>query len=292
MLSDVYNRPVNSMRVSVTQKCNLSCPYCHREGQLPSDLEMSAEEIAKIISIGTRLGIKSVKITGGEPLMRGDIVDIIKRAEALEVSMTTNGILLEPLAEELARAGLKRVNIGCESVPKFEGMKGCLSAAKKAGLPVKLNMVVMRGINEGEIGRMIGLCRESGASLQLIELIETIRNREFYGRHHVGLEEAEAEIARKAKSVSSRSLHARKQYQVDGIMVEVVRPMHNSGFCGNCTRIRVTSNGLLKPCLMRTDGCVDVLSAIRRGIPDGELEKIFAGACKARIPYWRSENEN
>lgn len=292
MLSDLYNRPVNSMRISVTQRCNLGCAYCHREGQAPSDVEMSSEEISKIVSIGARLGIKSVKITGGEPLMRGDIVDIIKRADAPEVSMTTNGTLLEPLAEELARAGLKRVNIGCESAPKFEGLKWGLSAAKKAGLPVKLNMVVMKGINEGEIGRMVGLCREFGASLQLIELIETSQNREFYGKYHMDLEGVEAEIARKAKSVSSRSLHARKQYQVDGIMVEVVRPMHNSGFCGNCTRIRVTSNGLLKPCLMRTDNCVDFLSAVRKNLPDMELEKIFAGACKARIPYWRAENEN
>jgi len=248
---------------------------------------MSPKEIAKIAGIGAGVGIRKVKITGGEPLLREDIVDVVRGIGGQEISITTNGILLEPIAGELARAGLKRINIGCESTPRFEKIRGGLEAAQKAGLPVKLNMVVMKGVNENEVGAMLRLCREHGATLQLIELIKTDSNREFYLQHHISLGNIEREIANHAKSCTSRSLHARNQYKLDGVGVEIVRPMHNTHFCGNCTRIRVTSNGLLKPCLMKSDNCVDLLSAIRAGRQDKELETIFAQACRARAPYWQ-----
>jgi cyclic pyranopterin phosphate synthase len=325
-MKDLFGREVSNLRISVTQRCNLDCLYCHREGQ-PSigagvdtvvvsrhvsaevgvdPVEMSAEDIEKITSIGSKLGIKKVKITGGEPLLRKDIVEIISRLSKIveEVSLVTNGMLLERFAGELKSAGLSRVNIsldsfdpdnykkivGGESLPKtVRGVK----AAHDAGLtPVKLNMVVMRGINSSEIWKMLDFARKNNAILQLIELETTRRgvDEELYRKHHYNLEGVEDKLKKMAKKVVERDVNRRKKYILrngDGMAeVEVVKPMHNTEFCGACTRIRLTSDGKLKPCLLRNDNLVDILTPLRGGASEGELKNIFRKAVVLREPYW------
>ena len=208
-------------------------------------------------------GIKKIKITGGEPLLRKDIVEIvktIKKNNFEDISMVTNGILLEKYARDLKLAGLDRINIGCDSLnvdfPKNKNniMNG-LIAAKKAGLyPIKLNMVVLKDINNNEINKMIEFARENNAILQLIELINT--NKEFYSKHYFSLENIEKELEKKAVSVIQRKMHNRRQYDLGDVKVEAVRPFQNK-FCKHCSRLRITSDGKIKPCLLRNDDLID-----------------------------------
>ncbi len=255
---------INSLRLSVTQRCNLKCPYCHNEGQLNSEKELNLEEIEKIIKNAREIGIKKIKITGGEPLVRDDIADIIKiikKHDFDDISLVTNGFLLEKYALKLKKAGLGRVNIGCDSLSSnvllknAENIKNGLRAAKLAGLsPIKINMVVLRGVNDGEIGRMIGFARENDVVLQLIELIDT--GNGFYKGHYFNLDGIEKELETRAVLVVKKGMHNRKQYDLGDVMVEIVRPF-TKDFCRNCTRLRITSDGRIKPCLLRNDNLID-----------------------------------
>ena len=189
MIKDSFGRPLLNLRVSVTQRCNLHCPYCHREGEEKrvsnSVTEMTCEEIVRIVKVAVSLGMRRVKITGGEPLLRQDILDIVRGIARLrglkDLSMTTNGTLLSKYAEDLQRNGLIRVNVNIptldsETYRKLVGgnLQDVLSgieAAINAGLkPVKLNMLILKGVNEKDIPEMIKFASESGAILQLIEL--------------------------------------------------------------------------------------------------------------------------
>jgi len=254
---------IDSLRISVTQKCNLKCPYCHKEGQLFSEKELGLEEIGEMMKSARESGIKKIKITGGEPLLREDIVEIVKiiKNNGFEdISLVTNGILLEKYAKGLNEAGLNRVNIGCDSLTspylknKNNIIRG-LKAAKNAGLhPIKINMVVLSGINDNEIGKMIEFAKENDAILQLIELINTDKN--FYSKHYFSLEKIEKEFEKKAKAVVKKEMQNRKQYDLGDVKVEVVRPFHNK-FCKYCRRLRVTSDGKIKTCLLRNDNLID-----------------------------------
>ena len=158
----------NALRISVTQKCNLKCPYCHNEGQLKSDNEMSLEKIKRIADAAKAAGIKKIKITGGEPLLRKDIVEIVKAFKGFEdISMVTNGVYLDKYAFKLKKAGLHRINIGCDSLKnkhlqnRKNMIKG-LNACKKAGFSnLKLNMVVLKGVNDSEIKDLIGFAKKN-----------------------------------------------------------------------------------------------------------------------------------
>ena len=257
-------KEINSLRLSVTQRCNLSCPYCHREGELNPAKEISMEKIEEIIKNAKSIGIKKIKITGGEPLVREgitDVIRIIKKYNFEEISLVTNGFLLDKYAFELKEAGLNRVNIGCDSLSSSillknaENIKSGLRAAKEAGLtPIKLNMVVLKGINDKEIAKMIEFARENDAVLQLIELINI--DDEFYKKHYFSLKEIEKELEKKAMMVIKKDMHNRRQYDLGDVMIEIVRPF-TKDFCQNCTRLRITSDGRIKPCLMRNDNLID-----------------------------------
>lgn len=257
-MRDGFGRGITSLRISVTQHCNLTCAYCHREGEDGARRTMSAEEITRIVRSMAERGVRYVKVTGGEPLMREDIVDIVYDISHVpgikEVSMTTNGTLLRQHASHLAEAGLKRINIGCDSLASTILLKNArniqrgLSAAKEAGLdPIKLNMVVLKGVNDHEIGDMIEFAGKQGVILQIIELIPN-GNEEYFRRYYASLAPVEQELAREAELVVRRKMHGRRQYYLGHAVVEVVRP-HREEFCRNCTRVRVTSDGRIKPCL-------------------------------------------
>ncbi len=318
---DNYGRRITSMRISLTQQCNLNCFYCHREGLLPSDDEMTPDEIERIVKIGNSLGINKIKLTGGEPLLRRDIIDIVSRISAHvdEVSMTTNGTLLEDIAMDLKEAGLARLNINLNTLDPsnyqkitrrdhFKAVMRGLISAKNAGYkPIKLNMVLLDGINIHEIEDMVLFSSEIDSVLQLIEL-ETTKggvNSDLFTRYYFNLTPIEKMLESRAVDVKENPLHRRKKYFVplksikndnkkqiettnsNGLAeVEIVRPMHNSDFCRNCTRIRLTSDGLLKSCLFTNDGLVDIVKPLREGKSEHMIKEIFKDAAKNRRPYW------
>lgn len=254
---------IDNLRISVTYKCNLNCSYCHKEGQLKAKKELSLDRIEKIMEAAKEIGIKKIKITGGEPLLRKDIIDIIriiKKNNFEDISLVTNGLLLKQYAKQLKESGLDRLNIGCDSLnlaflKNKNNIIGSLKAAKEVGLtPIKINMVVLKGINDNEIHKMIEFARENGAILQLIELIKI--NDDFYNKHYFSLEKIEEQLKKKAVLIIKRKMQNRKQYDLGDVLVEVIRPFHNK-FCENCNRIRITSDGKIKPCLLRNDNLID-----------------------------------
>ncbi|MDI6719434.1 MAG: GTP 3',8-cyclase MoaA [Methanomicrobiales archaeon] len=291
MLRDSYNRPVTNLRVSLTQRCNLQCIYCHAEGEVSPASELAADEIGEILRVAAGLGIKSVKFTGGEPLLRQDLVEIIESVpETMESSMTTNATLLADRAHELKEGGLSRVNISLDSLnpDRYREITGrdCLSqvlegidAALDARLaPVKLNMVLIEGMNEDEIPDFLAFVRGNrDLILQLIELME-FNDCKLHGN----IDAIESDLANRSREILTRRMHHRKKYCLDGAEVEVVRPLHNTEFCSFCNRLRVTSDGKLKPCLLRNDNLVDV-----RGRRGAELEELFRTATARRAPFFR-----
>ena len=252
---------IDSLRISVTQKCNLSCEYCHKEGQTPSSSELTIDDYKKLAKVSKEAGIKKIKITGGEPLIRTDIQEIIKCFNDFDdLSLVTNGVLLKYQARALKDAGLKRINIGCDSINKTNkkntsNIISGIKAAKLAGIrTIKLNMVVLKGINENEIFPMIEFAKDQGVILQLIELINT--DSTYYKKHYYSLETIEKELENKSFIVMNKGMHNRKQYNLGNVLIEVVRPFHNK-FCQNCTRIRITSEGMIKRCLLRNDNLIN-----------------------------------
>ncbi|MEM3443028.1 MAG: GTP 3',8-cyclase MoaA [Candidatus Bathyarchaeia archaeon] len=304
MLIDGFGRPLLNLRVAVTRNCNLHCQYCHMEGEEKQENfaeEMTVDEIVRIVRIAVALGMSKVKLTGGEPLMRKDITEIVKGIAAIsgleDLSMTTNGTMLASLAEELHANGLKRVNI---NFPTLNGevyseltdgvlkdvLEGVEAAVKVGFYPVKLNMLILKGVNDGAIPEMIEFARKTGTVLQLIELEPLNITNAYYLANHKSLDEYEAVLKQKAVKVESRRyMQNRHVYHLPNVTVEVVHPIENTEFCRHCTRLRVTSDGKLKPCLMRNDNLVDVLTPMRNGASDKELAGLFKLANLKRQPY-------
>jgi len=306
MLEDSFGRPLTSVRVSVTQRCNLNCLYCHREGIHENTKDrMGPGEIQRLTELFSNYGVRKVKITGGEPLLRKDICEIVEKAAGVdgikEVSMTTNGTHLARYAADLKDAGLKRVNVsidtldpgryreltgGGEVEPVIEG----IAAAREAGLsPIKLNMVVMKDINLDEIESIAHFASENSSILQLIGLMQNEFSDPFFKEHYYDLKPLEKELEGRAREVRvRRGMQNRKKYFLNnGTEVEVVAPMHNTSFCARCTRMRVTADGKLKPCLMREDNLVDILTPMRNGAPEEELKGLILEAMKRREPYFK-----
>ena len=289
-LRDSFNRPVNNLRVSLTPNCNLSCIYCHREGEKAPGDPISSAEIAEILRVAAGFGIRSVKFTGGEPILRPDLIEIIKSVpNGMESSLTTNGTLLAGLAADLKQAGLRRVNVSIDSLDPaiYQKITGTdrlsdvlegIDAALATGLtPVKLNVVVLKGINDHEIDDFLTYVRGNrDLVLQLIELMN-FNDCDYHG----DLNGIENSLASRSKQIITRRMHHRKKYCLDGAEVEVVRPLHNTEFCAYCNRLRLTSDGKLKPCLLRMDNHVDI-----RGKSGKELEDLFVEAVRRRKLFY------
>jgi cyclic pyranopterin phosphate synthase len=282
ILRDPYNRPVSNLRVSLTPKCNLSCIYCHKEGEKSPRDQMSAGEIAEVLRVAAAFEIRSVKFTGGEPLLRTDLGEIVKSVpRGMECSLTTNGTLLADQVSALKDAGLRRVNVSLDSLnpETLSDVLAGIDAALEAGLtPVKLNMVVLEGVNDHEIDDFLAYVRDNrNLVLQLIELMH-FNDCTYHGDLH----RLEDSLASRSKQIITRRMHHRKKYCLDGAEVEVVRPLHNTEFCAFCNRLRVTSDGKLKPCLLRTDNHIDI-----RGKNGAELEALFQKAVSLREPFYK-----
>lgn len=268
---------------------------------------MTADEIQRTVRILSRFGVDAVKLTGGEPMLRRDIIEIVRKLRALdlrEISMTTNGTLLSKLAEQLHDVGLSRVNVSLHSLRRdrfrfivgvdgYDEARSAVSAAIQAKLlPVKLNMTLLKNVNDDEIDEMIDFAHSTGGNgevvVQLIELVVT--DPMFYSKYHCDLAPIEERLKTQAIAVYRRGLHNRPRYVLpNGVTVEVVRPMHNSEFCMKNNRIRITYDGKFKPCLLRDDNHVDFLTRMRAGASDEEIGEIFKRAVQVREPFFKSQ---
>lgn len=290
---DSFGRMVTGLRIALTHRCNLKCIYCHHEGELEPEREIPAEMVASIAKAAADLGVRSLKFTGGEPLLRKDLADLISQMpDGLEVSLTTNGILLARQAHDLADAGLDRVNVSLDSLrpETYSAITGCkegdmqkvlagIKASNDEGLaPIKMNVVVLKK-NEAEVPEMIEFCRQKGLILQLIELLD-LKGLGISG----DIDGIERKLQAMADSVKTREMHRRKKYFLDGAEVEVVRPMDNTEFCANCTRLRVTSDGKIKPCLLRNDNLIEIATCDCEKIKD-----LLLAANARREPYFTAK---
>ncbi len=308
VLTDNCGRPLLNLRISITQRCNFRCDYCHKEGEGCSRgicEEMTVDEIVRIATIAVGLDISRIKLTGGEPLMREDLCDIVKGIAKIpglkDLSLTTNGSLLASEAENLHACGLRRVNISLPTLNpeaytkltdgNIENTLNGVKAAVAAGFnPVKLNMVVLNGINVKDVPEMMDFARQTGTILQLIELDPVNVEEEYFTAYHRVLDDYEEMLKQKAVDIKTRKfMHNRHVYYLPDVTVEIVHPTENREFCAHCTRLRVTSNGMLKTCLMRNDNLIDVLTPLRHGANDKELKTLFLQANQIREPYNKAD---
>jgi len=298
MLEDDFGREVTGVRVSLTDRCNFDCVYCHNEGlgdtrgpMEAQDDEMSADDIVRFLEVAAEFDVDSVKFTGGEPMLRDDLEEIIRRTpDSMEVSMTTNGTYLPGRAAGLVDAGLERVNVSQDALDPeafaeitksgaYDKVMEGVEAALDAGLdPVKLNMVVFEHTAGYVEGMVDHVAENDGLQLQLIEYMPELTGKPEWnidiGRVHDWL----ADIA---DEVEHREMHDRKRYWVDGGMVEIVDPVENATFCANCHRVRVTHEGYLKGCLNRND---DLRSMGEMTKP--EIRETFRETVANRVPYY------
>ena len=298
MLVDGFGREVSGVRVSLTDRCNFDCVYCHNEGlgdtrgpMEPGDNEMDTDDVVRFLEVAAEYDVGKVKFTGGEPMLRQDLEEMIRRTrDGMETSLTTNGTFLPGRAEELKEAGLSRVNVSQDALDPEEFaaitksgaydrvMEG-VEAALDAGLdPVKLNMVVFTHTAGYVEGMVEHVAANSGLQLQLIEYMPELTGKPEWnidiGRVHRWL----ADIADR---VEEREMHDRKRYWVDGGMVEIVDPVENEDFCANCHRVRVTHEGYLKGCLNRNDDLRPMGDMTKP-----EIRETFEEVVHNRVPYY------
>jgi len=301
---DPFDRPVYNVRISVTSACNFSCFYCHREGYVPRGREMTPDEIGRIVGVLARHGVHKVKLTGGEPTVRDDIAEVVRRISEVggitDLSMVTNGSRLAGLASELREAGLDRVNVSLPSlrperfreITRIDALRdvvrGIEAASAEGFRQLKLNRVLLRGVNNDETPELIEFARRVGAVVQLIQLEDADPDSPLMRRYGISLDQL-VEIVR---GLGGRLVHIRHDMQnrlvfdVGGVEVELVGPMGNPDFCARCTRIRITSDGRFKPCLFLEDNTVDFLEPMRAGASDEELTLIYLRAVSLRKPYF------
>lgn len=298
MLSDDFGRDVTGVRISLTDRCNFDCVYCHNEGlgdtrgpMEPQDDEMATDDVVRFLEVATEFGIDSVKFTGGEPMLRQDLEEIIRRTpNELEISLTTNGTFLPGRAEGLVNAGLERVNISQDALDpeifkqvtksgSYDRVIEGVEAALNAGLaPVKLNMVVFEH-TAGYVPEMVNHVEENdGLQLQLIEYMpELVGNPEWA----IDIERVHDWLSEQADSVETRDMHSRRRYHVGEGMVEIVDPVGNPTFCKNCHRIRITQDGYIKGCLNRNDDLRSMGEMTK-----AEIRETIRKTVSNRVPYY------
>jgi len=311
-LRDSFGRKIDYLRVSVTDRCNLRCVYCMPPQGIPWQPRqeiLSFEEILRVVEAAVGLGISKVRLTGGEPLARKGVVELVRAVAAIpglqDLSMTTNGVLLEHLAQDLAEAGLRRVNISVDTlqpdrfarITRFGDFavvwRGVL-AAEAAGLtPIKLNTVVVRGLNDDEVIDLARLTLDHDWYVRFIELMPVGNEGDWGpglpapGTRFVPMREVEARVARLGVLEPVEGPVGNgpaRVYRLPGArgMIGFITPV-SQHFCETCNRLRLTANGRLRPCLLN-EGEVDVRTALRQGASKQELQELLrqAVACKPR----------
>ena len=302
-LEDRYGRVATDLRVSLTDRCNLRCSYCMpAEGLdwLPDDSVLTDDEVVRLVRIGVELlGIREVRFTGGEPLVRRSLVDIVRRSHELgvETSLTTNALGLSRTAAALADAGLDRINVSLDTVrpetfleitrrDRFKDVVAGLEAARAAGLgPIKINAVLLRGINDGEAPELLRWAIAEGYELRFIEQMpldaQHAWNRTAMVTADEIFERLEREFVLKPVDEPRGSAPA-ELFLVDGgpatvgVIASVTRP-----FCGDCDRVRLTADGQVRNCLFAREES-DLRAALRSGASDEDLAERWVVAMRGK----------
>ncbi len=300
-LLDRYGREHRDLRVSVTDRCNLRCVYCMPEEGVPlrpRQEMLSIEEIARIVRIARELGIRSVRFSGGEPLVRRGIVELVRHMALLgfdDVALTTNGTNLAPAVSALAAAGLMRVNISCDSLrpERFRTIRRrgdlavvlhAMDAAEAAGLsPVKVNVVVIAGVNDDEVLDFAAFARRYGRAVRFIEYMPLDADRSWTRRQVVPSDDIVARIHAvwplEAEPTDGTEAAPADRYRFRdgagevGVVASVTRP-----FCGTCNRLRLTADGAIRNCLFSDE---EVL--VRDLVRDGSSDDAIAAAMRRAV---------
>jgi GTP 3',8-cyclase len=302
---DSLGRSINYLRISVTDRCNLRCIYCMPpEGvpQISHSEILSYEEIATVVRAAAELGINKIRLTGGEPLVRSDFSQLIKMLSQIEgieeLSLTTNGTVIRKYALELKQAGLSRVNISLDTckpdkfryITRLGELKGVLDgieAAKQAGFnPVKINTVVMRGINDDEVLDFARMTYGEGCHIRFIELMPFNRVAEF-----VPSGELRQRISVLGKLEPCASLTGNGPalyYRLPGARgtIGFVSPHTETAFCSRCNRMRLTPDGRLRPCLLAEDE-IDLKVPLRNNASMEELKRLILKAVASKPEHHR-----
>ena len=299
-LADAFQRPITYLRISVTDRCNLRCVYCMPEAGLPwiSKAEiLSYEEIAKVVRAAAAIGVRSIRLTGGEPLIRHDLERLVAMIAATpgigDIALSTNGLLLADQAPALRAAGLDRVNVSLDTLrgdrfatiarrPGLERVLAGIDAAFAAGLgPIKLNCVVMRGGNDDEVSAFAELTRTRAVAVRFIEVMPVAENVAGHASDYVGAAEILERIAALA------ALHPvdgppgngpARYYAFAGApgTVGVISPLSHD-YCETCNRVRLSADGRLKLCLFG-DHFIDFRTPLRNGATEDDLIALFRGS--------------
>jgi cyclic pyranopterin phosphate synthase len=306
-LVDRFGRTATDLRVSLTDRCNLRCSYCMpAEGLdwLPNDDVLTDDEVVRLIGVAvTLLGVREVRFTGGEPLVRRGLVDIVRRTTALtprpETSVTTNALGLEKLAPALAEAGLDRVNVSLDTVrrddfltitrrDRLDDVVAGLEAAKAAGLgPVKVNAVLLRGVNDDQAPELLRWCMDHGYELRFIEQMPLDAQHGWRRDTMITAEEILSSLQGAftlEPAEEPRGSAPAELFRVDGgphtvgVIASVTRP-----FCGDCDRVRLTADGQIRNCLFAREES-DLRTALRAGADDEELAERWRVAMYGKLP--------
>ena len=309
-LVDGYGRVHRDLRVSLTDRCSLRCTYCmpHDFNKwLPSEILLRTDELIKVIEIAVSQGISEVRLTGGEPLLRPDIVEIVARINSIEnppeLSMTTNGVALAKVAGELAAAGLKRINISLDTLDwerfkrltfrdRYDDVMDGIAAARKAGLaPIKINTVLMRGINDDEALPLLKWALAENLNLRFIEQMPLDAGDAWSRDNLVTADEIFTQISSEFElsPVDDRGSSPAEEFFVNGgpAKVGIIGSVTRS-FCANCDRLRLTSDGQLRNCLFANSE-TDLRSILRNGRlteleKRSDIAKAFSSTVREKLP--------
>ncbi|MEO5359954.1 MAG: GTP 3',8-cyclase MoaA [Nitrospirota bacterium] len=308
-LTDNFGRSIDYIRISVTDRCNLRCVYCmpdtmksgcYQDGKINTDSILTYDEIVRFVDVAATLGIKKIRLTGGEPLVRNTIDELVKGIKEIpgieELSLTTNGQRLAGMTAALAQSGLDRVNISLDSLRAdryaeitkggdFDKVMAGIRAAEAAELlPVKLNMVPMVGINDDEIEAFVLFGIQTGCQIRFIELMPTVVNEHLFNKGFIGTDEIKRRIEREfhitplklRKHGPARYFsvtdHAGHNNGIIGIISAVT-----CRFCSQCNRLRLTADGRLRPCLYSNIE-VGLFDALRHNASKEELQGLILQA--------------
>jgi len=299
MVTDKHKRPLGTLRLSVTDRCNLRCVYCMPEDDyewLPRESILSEEELERVARAFVALGAREIRITGGEPLLRPELEAIVGRVSRIEgvrdLALTTNGVLFADRAEGLKRAGLRRVTFSVDTLRAdrakalsrttrladvFEGLR----AAERAGfVGTKINAVVMRGKNDDEIGELVAFAREHGAEMRFIEYMDVFGATKWSARDVFSRDEILRALGDPGPVAEESPAPATRYRMNDGTIVGVVAST-TAPFCASCDRARVTADGVYFGCLYAERG-VDLRAPLRAHATETDLAAIVRSAWEAR----------